>query len=171
MSFEVIDDADTGNEILWFMRRGRPYLYLRDRDTKAFVRRLIGVEFRLFMVVDYDVTRAKKGNPLYIDATTVMALSPETFEVKEEKEEVLESLCVGKVSEYFGHYVSDEILDLSGLEYGSEVRKEFLSTEVIIRRKRLITIEVANEIIYYWSLVWKHHKELEGKSEEGYETL
>jgi len=171
MSFKVVDDADTGDEILWFVRRGRPYLYLRDRSTKRFIRRLIGVELRLFMVVDYSEEHAKKGNPLYVDVVVVLPISPETFEEMDAKEKLAESLCAGKVSALFGSYVENELLDLSGVEYGSDVRNEFKSTEVIIRRKRLITIEVIKTDRYFWSVVWKHHKEDAPKSEKGCEIL
>jgi len=171
MSFEVITDADTGDEILWFTRRGRPYLYLRDRETKRFIRRLIGVELRYFMVVDYDIERARKGNPLYVDAVTVLALKPSSFPERDDREEVAEALCRGKVAEYFGPAVSEQILDDAGLEYGSEVRERLTDVEVVVRRRRLLTRVVANEGIYYWSLVWKHHPRDSALSEEGYDVL
>ena len=44
---EVEKDADTGDEIIYFVRRGRPYLYLRDAKTKTFIKRLRYVEKRL----------------------------------------------------------------------------------------------------------------------------
>jgi hypothetical protein len=173
MSFEIEEDADTGEEILWFMRRGRPYLFLRDPDTKAFIKMLIGVEQRLFMVVDYSEDRASKGNPLYVDATVVMALSPESFPDREENESRLESLCGMKVSELFGAYVTDELLDLSGVEIGSELRRELITTTVekrIVRGKEVLVVrEVANETIFYWSVVWKHHPQDSPKSEEGFD--
>jgi len=172
MSFEVIDDADTGQEILWFMRRGRAYLYLRDATTKAFVKMLIGVELRYFMVVDYDEERAKKGNPLYVDAVGVYALSPDAFPEREGYEEGLKAKVSGKVAQYFGHYVADDILDEAGLEYGSEVR-EGLTHKVVIKRivrgrERLIVRVAVNPNLWYWVLVWKHHPRDSPMSEEGY---
>jgi len=174
MSFEVINDADTGDEILWFMRRGRAYLYLRDRDTKRFIKRLIGVELRYFMVVDYDVERAKKGNPLYVDAVGVYALSPDAFPEREDYEEGLKAKVSGKVAQYFGHYVADEILDEAGLEYGSEVREGLTHVVMVERtrrgRKVLVQRVEVNPNLWFWVLVWKHSPKDEPKSEQGHDV-
>jgi len=169
MSFEVITDDDTGDEILWFERRGKPYLYLRDMETKRFIKRLIGIEKRYFMVVDYSEYEAGEGNPLYVDAVAVIAISPEAFPDREELEETLKSLCSGKVAQYFGASVESELLEEAGVEHGSDLREQLTTTEVVIVRKKPKAVKVANEKLWFWSLVWKHHPTDLGKSEEGYD--
>ncbi len=153
MSVEVETDADTGEEIVCFVRRGRRVLMLRDRVTKRFIKRLIGVEQRVFMVVDYSKEQARRGNPLYLDAVGVQVLTPDMFVERDRYMEILKNLLSKKVGEYFGGYVVDELLTEAGVEYGSELRH----------------ISTADVNLWYWSLVWKHSKEEEARSREGYD--
>lgn len=178
MSAEVETDADTGEEIIYFLRTYYRrhdaillkvpihYLMLRDAKTKQFIRRLIGVEQRMFMVIDYSEEEAKKGNPLYLDAVGVHALSPEMFAERDRHMEILKSLLAGKVGDYFGQYVVVELLNDAGEEYGSELRIELTTTIVVMVHKKPRTRTVVNERVWYWSLVWKHRKEEAPKSLE-----
>lgn len=171
MSFEVLVDADTGDEILYFTRRKRPYLYLRDADTKAFIKRLTGVELRYFGVVDYSKERAKTGNPLYIDVVVATPLSPEIFEERD----TYEVKCMDKADDVtgrnFGGYVVEELLEDAGVEIGSEIRNDLKRTETVLRRKKLIQVETPKVGWCYWSVVWKHKPEDEPRSISGVETL
>ncbi len=153
MSLEVETDADTGDEIVYFVRRGIPYLMLRDATTKRFIKRLFGVEQRLFMVVDYAREVARRGNPLYLDAVGVQALTPEMFVERDRYLETLRYLLTRKVAEHFGGFVVDVLLDEAGVEYGSELR----------------SVKAVFESLWCWSLVWKHSKEEEARSMEGCE--
>lgn len=158
MSFKVFDDADSGDEILYFIRRGRAYIYLRDAQTKRFIKRLHAMEIRMFEVVNYSEEQARKGNPLYMDAVTSTYLFPSEVGDVENYEEYLHYKAVDKTNEYFGSFVADQLLDRSGIEYGSELRAEFQGKT-----------EKAPKM-WFWSLVWKHRKEGKTKSEEEIET-
>ena len=157
MSFKVFDDADSGDEILYFIRRGRAYIYLRDAQTKRFIKRLHAMELRMFEVVDYSEEQASKGNPLYMDAVTSTYIFASEVEEVDEFEEGLHWRAKDKCDAYFGTFVTDQLLDRSGIEYGSELRAEFQGR----------TIESPKN--WFWSLVWKHRKEGAVKSEEGIE--
>ena len=170
MSFKVFDDADTGDEILYFVRRyyrrrdaillrvPRHYLYLRDAQTKRFIRRLRAMELRMFEVVDYDEEQASKGNPLYVDVVTSTYLFAKEVPEVEEWEERLHEKAKEKTRELFGSFVTYQLLDRSGVEYGSRLRVAFKGKKE------------EEPKIWFWCVVWKHRKEQEPKSEEGIET-
>jgi hypothetical protein len=178
MAFQIASetetDADTGDEILYFVRRYyrridtiplvEPIhtLMLRDAKTKRFIRRLIGVELRLFMVVEYTEEEAKKGNPLYVDAVGIRAIEPKSFPDREDELRTIESALSGKVAENFGSYVESELLDTAGQEIGSEIRRDLVGVETVFRgtgaRRHLVNVDAPNTRLWYWSLVWKHHK-------------
>jgi hypothetical protein len=162
----VLDDADTGEEIVTFWRRGRAYTYLRDRVTKRFIRRLIGIELRIFMEVEYDPVRAKKGNPLYVDAVLVGALKPEMiFELLRYEDDQID-LCERETARDFGWAVVDLLLDLRGIEYGSEIRSELIEKEVVKVRRRLREVDVPKTYLFYYKVVWKHRPEDKPKTKE-----
>jgi hypothetical protein len=152
---EVVDDADTGQEILHFIRRGRHFLWLRDKVTRRFIRRLKYVEKRLYMVVEYSVEEARKGNPLYIDAVICTQLNPEEFYIREHIIPQLERALRDFVRKYFGSYVVDLLLDVAGEEYGSRPHYKTKYEE----HKATCAI------------VWKHHPEERPKSVEEVVTL
>ena len=116
---EIETDADTGNEIIHFIRYHRHYLYLRDKKTKVLIKRLKYVEKRVFMVVDYREERAKKGNPLYIDSGIFAQINPEEFLQRTQIDDKLEKTLEDRVEELFGPVVVKQLLDLAGEEYGS----------------------------------------------------
>lgn len=156
-------DADTGNEIIFFVRTVYRWtdtiplkvplrlIYLRDPKTKRFIKRLYEVEHRLFMVVDYSEDEAKKGNPLYVDAVTKTAHDTDTIEHWESYESLLEKGCIKQIIKLFGKHVAYELLDLAGVEYGSKVT----------------TTQKASNDRYEWWVVWMHRKGQEPKSETG----
>jgi len=144
-------DADTGNEIIFFYRRGRPYLYLRDRKTKRFIKRLMKIEIRVFIVIEYPETIAKKKNPVYIDNVTITTITPEFIEkIHEIKEDLIDKgieIIMRKFSTPLAYYAT-----VSGIEYGSK-----------------ITRKVAYPKEYYYEIIWKHRPKEKGKKEEGIE--
>jgi len=148
---EVEVDADTGQEIVHFIRLKKHYLYLRDIETKRFIKRLKTVELRVFMVVDYSVERARKGNPLYIDAVGSSQLKPREFLRRDVWEWVIGRALAHKVAEEFGFYVAHDLLDLAGIEYGSIIKVE---ERIQDRKARYVK-------------VWKHRPEEAGIVAEG----
>jgi hypothetical protein len=74
-SFTIVDD-DTGNYITYFVRRGKPYLWLRDK-RKRFLRRLDFIEVRAYIEVRYSREEAKKRNPIYVDTVGMVIIKPE----------------------------------------------------------------------------------------------
>lgn len=148
---ELERDADTGEEIIHFVRRKIDVLYLRDAETKRFIKRLEHVELRVFMVVDYNVARARKGNPLYIDAGAYSLLKPSEFPKREIWEYLLEKGLESKVKEEFGRYVAKDLLELAGIEYSSVLKVE----------------EKIEDFAYHHVKVWKHKPEDRGQVSEG----
>jgi hypothetical protein len=148
---EVKRDADTGNEILYFIRRGRPYLYLRNAKTKWFIKRLHYVEKRLYMVVDYSKEEAKKGNPLYIDAGIYTQINPEEFPEKDKIDKDLSKALKGQIKEMFGEAVVKQLLEPAGEEYGS---KPYYTTKYEEGKSTYL-------------VVWKHKPEQPARKQEG----
>jgi len=148
---EIEKDADTGDEIIYFVRRGRPYLYLRDARTKWFIKRLHYVEKRLYMVVDYSKEEAKKGNPLYIDAGIYTQLNPEEFPERHRIDSKMEKALKDKIKELFGEAVVKKLLEPAGEEYGS---KPYYTTRHEEGRATYL-------------VVWKHKPEQTPRSKEG----
>lgn len=152
---EVEIDADTGEEIIYFIRRGKPYLYLRSATTKRFIKKLETVEKRHYMVVDYDEKHAKKKNPIYIDAGAYTQIKPEFFPKRHEVDEKLEDAITNKISTMFGYSVANRLLENAGYEIGTEPHYKSEYNE----KKATILI------------VWKHKKRAEGKTKEEEVTL
>lgn len=152
---EVEIDADTGDEIIYFVRRGRPYLYLRDAKTKLFIKRLRYVEKRLYMVVDYSKEEAKKGNPLYIDAGIFTQINPEEFPYRDKIDLDLEKALTEQIREMFGEAVVEKLLELAGIEYGS--KPEYTTKHEEGKATYLV--------------VWKHRPEQPPRKQEGELTI
>jgi hypothetical protein len=148
---ETERDADTGNEILYFVRRGRPYLYLRNAKTKWFIKKLNYVEKRLYMVVDYSYEGAKKGNPLYIDAGIFTQINPEEFPERDKIDSKLDHALTQQIREMFGEAVVKKLLLLAGEEYGSKPEYTTKHEE-----------EKATYLV-----VWKHKPEQPPRKQEG----
>jgi len=179
----VVDDEDTGGEIIYFIRRGRPYLYLRGSPElymrllekrikrrltkkekaelkgrlrgKLFIRRLHFVEKRLYMVVDYSIREAKKGNPLYVDAGIYVNFDAENFPEREDAEWKLEDALKNVVRRLFGHVVVSALLEPAGVSYGSEPYYR-----AMWRERKAVSL-----------VVWKHKPEEKPKAVESEETL
>ncbi len=147
---EILRDADTGEQIIYFLRRGKPYFYLRSAKTKLFIKRLTVIEVRYYMVVDYSKEEAKKGNPLYIDAGAYTQIKPEHYQQLEKIEKDLKNAIENTITQKFGKAVTDQLLEDAGTEYGSKpyynTKYENLEATVLV--------------------VWKHHPEEKPKKEE-----
>jgi hypothetical protein len=141
---KVFIDSDTGNEIIYFIRRKRPYLYLRDKVTKRFIRRLRQMDVRAFFLIDYI---GRKANPIYVDAMATKAIVPQDIEYLDKIEDRLMNIAIEGTAKYFGWYVIRVGIE-SGYEYGSKIT---------------ISKDVA------FKIVWYHHKGKEPKKRE--ETL
>jgi hypothetical protein len=167
----ILVDADTGDELLHFVRRWRRridaiplrihrhYLFLRDTSTKRFIKMLHFMELRVYCVVEYSEETAPRRNPLYVDAVAKTLLSPNVM-VQEGKCEVelhedfgwkLEKALRAEVKRLFGGVAAYELLDLAGVEFGSVPS----------------VTEEAKDHRYAWVVVWKHHKTDEPRSERG----
>ena len=129
----TVVDADTGNEIVAFIRRGRCYMYLRHPQTKRFIKRLKKVELRIFKVLDYDV----KAHPIYADFSARWILSCNELMVREKAERDIEDAIDLAIQSKFGKGLRD-LSEYAGLEYGS----------------RLIGVEDVTT----FDAVWKHRK-------------
>jgi hypothetical protein len=178
-----VDDEDTGGEIVYFIRRGRPYLYLRGSPElyirllekrlkkrltekekeelkgrlrgRLFIRRLSHVEKRVYMVVDYSREEAKKGNPLYLDAGIYTLFNAENFPERENAEEKLKDALKNAVKRLFGKAVVKKLLKDAGVSYGSE---PYYRTGYADNKATSL-------------IVWKHHPEDKPKSKETEEIL
>jgi dihydroneopterin aldolase len=148
---EIETDADTGNEILYFIRGGRPYLYLRDAKTKLFIKRLRYVEKRVFMVVDYSKEEAKKGNPLYVDAGIFTQINAEEFLQRDKIDSKLDYALTQQIKEMFGEAVVEKLLELAGEEYGS--KPEYTTKHEEAKSTYLV--------------VWKHKPEQSPQMQQG----
>jgi hypothetical protein len=148
---ETEKDADTGDEIIYFVRRGKPYLYLRDAKTKRLIKRLRYVEKRLYMVVDYSYEEAKKRNPLYIDAGIYTQINPEEFPERHRIDSKIEKALTDQIKEMFSEAVVEKLLELAGEEYGS---KPYYTTR-----------HEEGKAVYL--VVWKHKPEQTPRSKEG----
>jgi len=111
-------DSDTGEEIIYFVRRGRPVLYLRDRVTKRFIRRLRYVRLSVTMSVDYTV-KGKPYRSIYIDARISTDLRPRDFPNRHIIEKELESKLMEIVEFKFNPELAG-MMDIVGIDYGSK---------------------------------------------------
>lgn len=144
-------DADTGEEMIFFHRKGKPYLYLRDAVTKRFIKRLKVFEKRYYAVVDYGKEKAKKHNPLYIDAGILTIINAENFPNRDKIDKQLQDTLDKIIAEMFGEEVTKKLLESAGEEYGS---------------KPTYTAEYEKGEAHY-IVVWKHHKEAPPRTKEG----
>jgi len=113
----TFSDSDTGEEIVIFRRRGRIYAYLRDAETKRFIRRLRYVKVKGLLLFDYPGTE----HPLYVDASFVTAIEPEKLlELHESAYDTLFWSLGNFIESKFGGVVS-KLSEVAGIEYGSDV--------------------------------------------------
>jgi len=119
MRFIVGYDADTGLRISFFYRRKRPYFYLINRLGR-FVRRIRQIEIRFVASIEYHKEKAKRGNPLYVDAIFSTAIWDYQMDKYEKIKDILNDRLHGYVRETFGDAI--RLLEDRGYEYGSEIK-------------------------------------------------
>jgi hypothetical protein len=132
----LFDDADTGHEIIVFLRRGKWICYLRHRITKRFIKRLIG--FSIWTAFLFEYPRGKRGNPLYVDLKVGTSVKPEDAVNYFAIEEKMIDAGLNIIREYFGTVVAG-LSQVVGVEYSSILAKKWHP----------------NGIAY---LVWHHYK-------------
>lgn len=183
----VFTDADTGEEMLYFvrtyyrrhdaipLRTPLPFLYLRDSTTKRFIKRLDAMEVRYFEEVSYSAEEAKKGNPLYVDAVTKTVLQCTYIRARVVEDE----------KRVWRVFVHDDVKDVEDVEdklghacesvvsryFGHFVMSELLEDKGIEYGSELTVSEKASESKCHYVVVWKHHEAVEPKTEEGTEPL
>lgn len=152
---DIEKDADTGEEIIYFVRRAKEYLYLRDSATKRFIRKLKTVEKRHYAVVDYSKEKARKGNPLYVDSGAYTQLTPSEFPKRHEINAELEKAIENTITKMFGEAVTKKLLEEAGYEIGS---KPYYTTTYEQNKATIL-------------VVWKHHPQEPLKKQETEEAL
>jgi hypothetical protein len=156
MSRRVFVDSDTGQEIIYFIRRGKPYLFLRDIVTKRFIKKLNYINIRVIQCIEYGKDKARKGNPVYVDNVTTTSLEAKHIHLLDKIKEWLEDRGYKVIASLFNRGVANQY-ELIGIEYGSEI-KEFMGVKDVYPK------------YYYYHIVWKHHLEDKPKDKRGVET-
>jgi len=142
---KVLIDADTGDEIIVFLRRGRYYAFLRDRETKRFIKMLRVIRVTGIGCVDY-VSPRKPYHNLYIDVNVSTDIKPiQVYELRKIEREI-EREIRWKVEEKFGFRVA-KMLEIIGIQYGSKPCGYSYP-------------------MYSWYMVWKHYTDIP-KEESG----
>jgi hypothetical protein len=98
-------DAETGEEIISFIRRGVVVTMVRDAVTKRFIRGVRGIVVEVSVLMKYPPDKAKKSNPLYVDVKTSTFVSGEDLSKITDIEHQLENRALDIINEYFGEYV------------------------------------------------------------------
>jgi len=140
-----VEDADTGEEIIVFLRRKKYYIYLRDKYTKRFIKKLDYVEKRVFACMDYTFS---KKHPLYIDIVVKTLLKGEHFRHIDDIEDKMITKCFSLCLEFFGRYV-EQYLEIVGIEFGSR-----LTTHTVYPFAK-------------WIVVWHHGDRRRTRKREG----
>jgi hypothetical protein len=145
---EVEIDASTGDEIILITRRGRPFLVLRDRDTKRFIRFLRKISIEVTKAIDYDSPRGR-GNNLYLDVKATTDITPDKFEDRREIALELSNAIDEVVLQYFGSTIAFMISkSIVGVEYSSlEVGYTYPYAKIIIAWGRDYAVKEASEVI------------------------
>lgn len=133
----TVTDADTGNEIVMFYRRGRPYIFLRDPETKRFVKQLNKIELRYYEEVNYSRDQARRKNPIYADFVALLQVKPEEIDQLGELEEELREYLELWITEKFGGVV--ELTEERGFEYGSKIKSRTSEEYIYFRGIRADT--------------------------------
>jgi len=142
-------DAETGEEIIIFIRRGRPVGMVRDYITKRFIRGFNGFTVQVALLFEYPPTEARRDNPLYVDIKLSTFVGVDEVEKTEDIEVALGDAARRKIESTFGEVVS-RLAKIVGVEHKVE-----------------ITEDVYPE--YHWYLVWHHYKNDE-REDEGTDT-
>jgi len=149
ITFPLID-AQTGYEIIAFVRRGRWYWYLRHPRTKRFIRRIRELSIKITVTVEYSEEEAQKKNPLYVDMTVSTTLR-DHFEPRDilETQDVLIDVAHREISAWFGVGIV-HISEVVGIEYFS---------------KRITKVDFPEVKV---DLIWWHRSEVDSREEEYY---
>jgi hypothetical protein len=174
-------DADTGDEIIVFQRRGTLYIYLRRHHPiqvmtrtgrvvrlKPFIRRLRRIRLTVALVFKYTMNMAKRKNPLYVDIIIETNLDVTTLGYMSYAIRRMSDIAKEIVSEYFNPVVA-------GLMEPKDLNKERKLVHQI-----MAGVEIGSEPakydynMAYWKLIWHHYKPQEiasPKTEEGVEYI
>jgi len=147
-------DAETGDEIIAFTRRGETVIMLRDAYTKRFIRRLYGVVAEVTNVFEYPPYYAKRSNPLYVDVKVGTYIPVEHIQQYKEIVNKFKEGSFGIINEFFGPDIARQSR-IAGVEYTHI--EPYIEPEAIYP-----------EYVYY--AIWHHYKNDE-KEEKGYGRL
>jgi hypothetical protein len=136
MTVKIVD-SDTGNEIIYFKRKEKPYFYLRDKNTKRFIKRLGKIELRFYSEVEYNREHARSKNPIYADFVALRPVKPEEFDKINDIEEDLINALDFWVGSKFGGVVG--LLESRGFEYGSKSKNPIEDGYIYFRGVRANT--------------------------------
>jgi len=101
-------------------------------------------------VVDYSRERARKQNPLYVDAGAYTRITPEEYDKVKEINRKMKTALKFVMTEMFGSAVVQKIMRDAGIEFGS--KPHYASTA----KRHRVTVAV----------VWKHDPQDKPKKEE-----
>jgi len=147
-------DADTGNYITTIVRRGIPYMILRDKKTGRIIKFLKNIEIRSIASVEYSEEQARKKNPIYIDAISKTLISIDEFLDIDHTIAIMEDTVLRVIEAYFGMYV-EKLAKVRGIELGTNITTN--------------NTWQARESSY--TIIWKHHKSSSPKQAKGYINL
>jgi hypothetical protein len=100
-------DADTGEEIISFIRRGKVVTMVRDAVTKRWIRGINGILIEVSVLMKYPPEKARRDNPLYVDIKTSAFVSGDDLPKVTDIEKELGNKGLDIINEYFGEYVRD----------------------------------------------------------------
>ena len=130
-------DEDTGEECIIFLRRGKPFIFLRDPVTKRFIKKVNYVDVRVTITFEYK----SKKHPLYIEAGGRTTITAGIFEGCKDKE------CLEAEMDTIWYELSDAIFDaleerfnpairsraeIEGISFGT-IKKSRMYPECVIR--------------------------------------
>ena len=147
-------DADTGNYITYIVRKGIPYMILRDKKTGRILKFLKNIEIRSIASVEYSEEQARKKNPIYIDAVSKTLIGIDEFLDINHTIAIMEDTVLRVIEAYFGKYV-EALAKVRGIELGT-----YITTNNTWQ---------ARESSY--TIIWKHHKSSSPKQAKGYINL
>lgn len=167
-------EAETGEEIIVFIRRGRPITMVRDAVTKRFIRGIRGIQVAVSLVFDYPPTKARHSNPLYIDVKTASYVTGADLAKLDEVEKQLAEKGRSILNRYFGEYLEKLAEQQPPERYdgrppedkmpkrtcvGGEVGVEYIA----------VPIDDVYPDYHYW-VIWHHYRD-DCKEDEGSGTI
>lgn len=143
-------DAETGEEIITFMRRGKVVGMVRDTETKRWIRGFKGFTVQVSLLFDYPKNKARAYNPLYIDVKIVTFVGVDEVTKVEDIEQELTKTATNVIHSYFGEFVA-ELAVIAGAEHKIEMTEEVYPD-------------------FHWYVIW-HHYLRDEKEEDGIDTI